>query len=175
MNKFIFILAILTVARLAAAQEYASAVSTPLSVIQPHEAFVPSMNIAPAPVIELRDEAMVIGKDVKLKSICRWNTADAKFFAPVADLTIVTLPVGKAFKPITVEQVRTMIAGAGVNLGNVRFMGPLVCSVTRTDTEVEKAEAFDQWAQSHEARPTARGCAKSRRLLQSCRMVRCGR
>jgi flagella basal body P-ring formation protein FlgA len=140
----ILVLLALVLCGRAAAQEYASA------VVAPHEVFVPSMNVAPAAEIELREEATIVGREVKLKSVCRWNSSDAKFFAPVAELTIATVPVGKTFKPITMEQVRTAISGAGVNLGSVRFMGPLLCTITRSDSEVEKTEAFEQWAEAHQ-------------------------
>jgi len=108
------------------------------------EAFVPSTSVAPS-TLELRNEATVIGREVKLKSVCRWNDGDARTFAPVAELVIAKIDPANPFRGISIDQVKDTLTAAGINVGRVRFTGALHCTITRSDAEVSGASGLEKW------------------------------
>src|SRR4051812_21635424 len=114
---------------------------------QSAEQFVPgTARFAAGATLEMRTEATVMGSDVKLKQVCRWSGADEAVFAPLADLVLVRLPEGQAFQPVTLDQIRSTLHDAGVNLAVVRFAGPTSCTVARSDVEVDEQQALLEWA-----------------------------
>ena len=126
----------------------------------PAERFVPgTARFAAGATLELRPEATVLGAEVRLKQVCRWSAADAAVFAPLADLVLVRLKDGEPFKPVTLDQVRTTLHDAGVNLAVVRFSGPTSCTVARSDVEFDEQDALLEWANAKER--GARGEEKS--------------
>lgn len=111
------------------------------------ERFVPgTARFAAGATLEMRAEATVLGADVKLKQVCRWSGADNAVFAPLADLILVRFGEGKPFQPVTIEQIRSTLHDAGVNLAVVRFSGPTRCVVARSDAEYHEADALSEWA-----------------------------
>ena len=115
----------------------------------PAERFVPgTARFAAGATLELRGEATVYGPDVKLKQVCRWSERDAGVFAPVADLVLARIPTDAPFQPVSIEQVRTTLRDAGVNLAVVKFSGPVQCTVARSDVEYDEQEALLQWARA---------------------------
>lgn len=114
---------------------------------QPTEKFVPgTARFAAGAMLELRPEATVMGSAVKLRQVCRWSSADAPVFTPLADLVLVRLAEGQPFQPVTLDQIRTTLHDAGVNLAVVRFSGPTSCTVARSDVEIDEQEALLEWA-----------------------------
>jgi flagella basal body P-ring formation protein FlgA len=57
---------------------------------------------------------------------------------------------GEPFKPVTLDQVRTTLHDAGVNLAVVRFSGPTSCTVARSDVEFDEQDALLEWANAKE-------------------------
>ena len=115
------------------------------------ERFVPgTARFAAGATLELRPEATVLGSDIRLKQVCRWSAADAAVFAPLADLVLVRLKGGEPFTPVTLDQLRTTLHDAGVNLGVVRFSGPTSCTVARSDVEFDEQDALLEWANAKE-------------------------
>jgi flagella basal body P-ring formation protein FlgA len=115
----------------------------------PAEIFVPGKYAAPG-TLELRGEASVYGEEVRLKQVCRWSEADAAMFVPVADLVVLHIGDHTFFKPIGLDDLRTALHEAGVNLGNLRFSGPTVCTVRRSDAQgSDTSLTMEQWIQSH--------------------------
>lgn len=110
-------------------------------------AFVPHDASAGA-TLELRGEAKVYGRDVKLKQVCRWSKADAATFAPVADLVVARLDARRPFRVMEVNDLRKTLGEAGVNVALVRFAGPVECTVSRRDVELGEGEALEQWVQA---------------------------
>jgi len=111
------------------------------------ERFVPGTGrFAAGATLELRTEATVLGTEVKLKQVCRWSKGDDAVFAPLADLVLVRFDEGQPFRPVTLEQIRSTLHDAGVNLAVVRFAGPTSCTVARSDAEYDENEALLQWA-----------------------------
>ena len=87
---------------------------------QSTEKFVPGTDrFVAGATLELRGDATIVGSDVKLKQVCRWSDADAHVFAPVADLVVMRLSNKSPYKAITVDQIRSVLHDAGVNLGVV--------------------------------------------------------
>lgn len=111
-------------------------------------AFVPR-DVPAGATLELRGEAKVYGRDVKLKQVCRWSKGDAATFAPVADLVVARLDARRPFRVLEVNDLRKTLGEAGVNVALVRFAGPVECTVSRRDVELSEGEALDQWIQAH--------------------------
>jgi flagella basal body P-ring formation protein FlgA len=111
------------------------------------EKFVPgTARLAAGATLEVRGDATIVGAEVKLKQICRWCDADAAVFAPVADLVILRINHGSPFRSITVDQLRTTLHDAGMNLAMVKFAGPLSCTISRSDAAYDEQNALRQWA-----------------------------
>lgn len=123
---------------------------------QASEKFVSgTARFAAGATLELRAEATVLGAEVKLKQVCRWSSADEPVFAPLADLVLVRLEEGKPFAPVTLEQIRSTLHDAGVNLAAVRFAGATSCTVARSDVEVDEQAALLEWANAKQPRTAA--------------------
>jgi flagella basal body P-ring formation protein FlgA len=99
--------------------------------------------------LEMQSEANVLGSSVTLRQICRWNQDDNSLFAPVADLVLAHLD-GQPFVSINVENVLSMLQGAGFSPAAVRFTGSAACTVSRVDLPVNPSTAFNQWSQAEE-------------------------
>lgn len=97
-------------------------------------------------VLEMRGDASIIGSEVRLRQVCRWSEADAPFFAPVADLVLARLDGGSPFRSIGVDQIRRTLRDAGMNVGAIRFAGPVACTISRTDVAYDEQSALRQWA-----------------------------
>ena len=115
---------------------------------QPAEKFVPDAAGVAGGTLEIRSEAAILGSDVKLKQICRWSDADAKLFSPVADLVIAHVNSKFPFRAISIDEIRSTLHDAGVNLALVKFSGPTSCTVSRSDGDFDEATALRQWAQA---------------------------
>lgn len=117
---------------------------------QATSAFVPREGSTGAgAMLELRGEATIYGGDVKLKQVCRWSTRDAATFAPLADLVVARLEGRRPFKVLDVGAIKQTLADAGVNVALVRFSGPVECTVSRNDVQLDEGEALEQWIQAH--------------------------
>jgi flagella basal body P-ring formation protein FlgA len=128
---------------------YGAEVSPPATA----EKFVPgAARVAAGAALELRGEATIFGAQVKLKQICRWSAADAPIFAPFADLVIVRIKPGSPFREITVDQIRTTLRDAGLNVATINFGGPVACTITRSDSTYDEQTALRLWAQAKEGK-----------------------
>ncbi|HQY87380.1 MAG TPA: flagellar basal body P-ring formation chaperone FlgA [Tepidisphaeraceae bacterium] len=94
--------------------------------------------------LELRPEAQVIGNDVTLASICRWNEQDNAYFAPIADLIVARLNTD-GFATISVGQIRSLLHDAGVNLATLNLSGAGSCQISRSDVKFDEQRALQQW------------------------------
>ncbi|MDQ3441569.1 MAG: flagellar basal body P-ring formation chaperone FlgA [Planctomycetota bacterium] len=100
--------------------------------------------------LEIRGEATVIGGDVKLKQICRWNAKDNAFFSPFADLVITRLDANAPYRSLTVPQLKELLHDAGVNLSNINFSGAVTCTIDRSDIAVDEKDALQKWRAAKE-------------------------
>jgi flagella basal body P-ring formation protein FlgA len=117
------------------------------------EKFVPgTARFAAGATLELRGDATVVGADVKLRQICRWSDSDAAVFLPVADLVITRLNHGSPFRAISIDQIRTTLHDAGMNLAVVKFSGPMSCTICRSDASYDEQTALRQWAEAKEVK-----------------------
>lgn len=115
------------------------------------ETFVPRQGASvPAGTLELRSEARVYGDEVKLKQVCRWADADAELFAPVADVVMTKLKARRPYQVVDVKDVRRMLEDAGINVARIRISGPLECTVSRADVNLNEGEALQEWVKSQE-------------------------
>ena len=113
------------------------------------EKFVPgSARFAAGATLELRSELTVHGREVRLRQICKWGKADEQLFAQVADLVLARLEEKAPFRAITLDEIKTTLHDAGVNLAVVRFAGPTSCTVSRSDVEFDEQTALEQWIEA---------------------------
>lgn len=111
------------------------------------ERFVPGTDrFVAGATLEMRGDATIVGGEVRLKQVCRWSGADAEVFAPVADLVVARITPRTPFRSITIEQIRNTLRDAGMNLGVVKFAGPMSCTITRSDGDYDEQSALRQWA-----------------------------
>src|SRR5207237_1226351 len=88
------------------------------------ESFVPGSSVStPAGTLELRQDVMISGSDVKLKQLCRWEESDSAVFNPIGDLNLIHLTDHSSFHMVTVDDVREMLHNAGVNIAMINFTG----------------------------------------------------
>jgi flagella basal body P-ring formation protein FlgA len=114
---------------------------------QAAEQFVPGTNrFVAGATLELRGDATIVGAEVKLKQVCRWSDADASVFAPVADLVVLRLSARSPYRAITIDQIRSTLHDAGVNLGVIKFSGPMSCTIGRSDGQFDERSALQAWA-----------------------------
>lgn len=102
--------------------------------------------------IELLGEAQSQGPAVTLRQIARWSDADAEFFAPVADLVVVRLDES-THGTISIDQLRSLMHDAGVNLAHVQFAGARSCTVSRSDVVYDEKQALLEWFAGESAPP----------------------
>jgi flagella basal body P-ring formation protein FlgA len=117
---------------------FARAVLVLAGVIASAAAQADEQFVAPTGVrgtLEIRGEATVVGGDVKLRQVCRWNETDEAAFGAVGDLVIAKLPAGGS-QAIELNELKATLRDAGVGLAAVRFAGPIRCTVTRSDAAV---------------------------------------
>lgn len=138
------------------------------------EKFVPGSARFPAgATIEIRGEATVVGAEVKLKQVCRWSDADASIFAPIADLVLVRLGPSVPFRSVTVNEIKTILRDAGVNISTVNFVGAGSCTIGRSDVQFNEGEALQRWIDAHDAKtevaetPTTQPATAPSALAQS--------
>src|SRR5439155_21717372 len=108
------------------------------------EKFVPGSSSTGA-TIEMREEATIVGADVKLKQLCRWSDSDNTAFAPIADLVIARITQEKPFKSISVNEIKSTLQDAHVNLAGVNFVGAVSCTINRSDAHLDESVAMQQW------------------------------
>lgn len=93
-----------------------------------------------AVVIELREEASVIGGEVRLRQVARWNRADNAFFAAgLADLVVLRLQPEARTATLELAELRVLLEGAGVLPTEVSFRGASRVRITRLDTDPASA------------------------------------
>jgi len=112
---------------------------------QGEEKFIAPNQPTRGATIELRGEASVIGQEVKLKQVCRWADADAPTLAPLADLVLIRLEPKQPFKAIGVDQIKSTLREAGVNIAAINFTGAASCTVSRADVKYDERVALQQW------------------------------
>ncbi len=111
----------------------------------PVERFVPGNSTSSGATIEMRDEATIVGAEVKLKQICRWADSDNTALAPIADLVIVRITPDKPFKSISVNEIKSVLQDAHVNLSGIDFVGAISCTINRSDAHYDESVAMQQW------------------------------
>src|SRR5688572_15044218 len=116
---------------------------------EPAAAFVPRDKVPAGGTLELRAEARVYGGEVKLRQVCRWSEQDAATFAPLADLVLTKLEPRRPYKVVEIRDVKLMLEEAGINVAFVRFSGPVECTVSRSDSELNEGEALQEWVNAH--------------------------
>ena len=119
--------------------------------VAPQEKFVPgSPRYLSGATLELRDEATIIGGDVKLKQVCRWSEADKVAFEPIEDLVIVRMGSTTPFRALTQKELKSLLHDAGVNLAVIRFAGTLQCTINRSDVATAGHSGMDEWIQARQ-------------------------
>lgn len=85
-------------------------------------------------MIELREEASVIGPEIRLRQVARWARADNAFFAGgLSDLIVLRLENGQRTATLELNRVQDRLAAAGVALAEVSFRGAARVRINRLD------------------------------------------
>ncbi|CAN5598756.1 hypothetical protein BH09PLA1_BH09PLA1_32860 [soil metagenome] len=117
------------------------------------EKFVPgTARFMAGATIEIRGEATIVGAEVKLKQVCRWSDSDAPVFAPIADLVLMRLGPSVPFRSVTVNEIKSTLRDAGVNIAAVNFVGAGSCTVGRSDVQFNEGQALQKWIEAHDGK-----------------------
>ncbi len=118
--------------------------------------FVPAPGRAgPGATLELRSDATVNGNEVRLRQICRWCNSDAPAFLQIGDLIVARFDGQSPFKTITVDEIKSTLHDAGVNVAVIQFAGVTSCTVNRSDVQYDPDTALDQWIAARQPAATA--------------------
>jgi len=121
----------------------------PSGVVTTGEKFVPGTGRFSRGVsLEMRAEATLIGEEIRLRQIARWSDADSEILDPIGDLIIARMPANKGFRGISISEVKSLLRDAGVNISTLNFVGPLTCTVNRSDVAFDQGAALEQWAKA---------------------------
>ncbi len=115
------------------------------------EKFVPgTARFAAGATIELRNEATVVGEEVKLKQVARWNQADDAVLAPLGELVLARIGGATPFRSVSVDEIKDTLDAAGINIASIKFVGATSCTVNRSDVEYDERTALQQWIDARE-------------------------
>ena len=109
------------------------------------EKFVPGSSNVCGATLEMRTEATIVGAEVRLKQVCRWSDADASAIAPIAELIVARITPDKPFKSISVNEIKSTLMDAHVNMAGINFVGPLTCTNNRSDANYDQRDAMQEW------------------------------
>lgn len=118
----------------------------PMAAVESPERFVPVGALRPAgAMLEIRGDASVIGSEVRLRQICRWSDQDKGLFEPIGDLILARLSSGAPFKALSVDEIRSTLRDAGVNIAAINFTGSINCTVSRSDVQYDEKDGLAKW------------------------------
>lgn len=110
------------------------------------EKFVPGTSrFATGATIELRNEATVVGEEIRLRQIARWSQQDDAVLMPLGELVLARVSSGAPFRGITLEEIKQTLRDAGVNIAALNFVGATACTVNRSDVQYDERIALQQW------------------------------
>jgi flagella basal body P-ring formation protein FlgA len=93
--------------------------------------------------IQMIRSVEVSGNDIRVRQVARWSDADSVGFSSIADLVIDHFD-DSVQRRISLDELRSTLSGAGVNLSKVRFAGNTSCLVTRGTVPEIKPPADDR-------------------------------
>lgn len=105
--------------------------------------------------IEIRPEATVVGDDIRLRQIARWSDHDKTTLDPIGELVVAHFGEEKAFKSVTLQDIKSLLGDAGVNVATLNFVGPMTCRVNRSDASFAPGQRIEQYTAVQNAAPTA--------------------
>src|SRR4051812_21717429 len=121
---------------------------------QPTEKFVPADAMSRGATLELRPEATISTPEIKLRQVCRWSDADRAAVAPLAEMVIGRVTDTSPFKSISLDEIKTVLHDAGVNLASINFVGTTTCTVNRGDVQYDERVALRQWIAAKQGLPS---------------------
>jgi flagella basal body P-ring formation protein FlgA len=120
------------------------------------EKFVPGTpRFAAGVTLELRGEATIYGAEVRLKQVCRWSDSDAAMFTPLAELIVTRFDDRIPYKSLGIEELKSTLHDAGVNLAAIKFSGPTHCTINRSDAKPDPDAALQQWIDARQGKKDA--------------------
>jgi flagella basal body P-ring formation protein FlgA len=87
--------------------------------------------------LELRSKIKADGTKLTLRDLCRWSDQDQLALEPMADVVVARLGDEPGVRHVSVDQIKSVLHDAGVNLSTVRFSGAATCAVAVGDVEVD--------------------------------------
>ncbi|MGF1633415.1 MAG: flagellar basal body P-ring formation chaperone FlgA [Phycisphaerae bacterium] len=117
------------------------AAATAPAPAMPAERYVPGrVGFSETVTLELRSDVRVIGEEVRLRQLVRWRSNEERLLGDAADLIILRLPEAGGSSELQLAQLKQLLHDAGVNLGQIHFIGAARCSVRRADALAEAAD-----------------------------------
>ena len=124
------------------------------------EHFVPHVgHIDCSGSIQMLKAVEVAGNNIRVRDVARWSDTDSDGFSSIADLVIDHFD-DSTTRRIGLDQLKSTLTGAGVNLSQVRFAGPTACLVSRNlsvpDVKPPKndREVVTQWMDEKDRKRT---------------------
>jgi flagella basal body P-ring formation protein FlgA len=93
-------------------------------------------------VIELQPRAYFAGEGkITLRDVCKWSDYDAPIMEPLAGTLIAKIGNGPPVRQVTIDNVKSRLHDAGVNLAVMQFTGSAECRIFVADEKAtEKPE-----------------------------------
>jgi flagella basal body P-ring formation protein FlgA len=85
--------------------------------------------------IEVRPQIVTSNEVVTLRDVCRWSESDQAALSPYADV-VVCKTSGQS---ITVDQIKSALRDAGVDLKSMQFSGAAMCEIAQDDSAKRQA------------------------------------
>jgi flagella basal body P-ring formation protein FlgA len=114
-----------------------AATAAPLPAQTPAPLPAPAPEVEPIEItIELRSQIKAEGSKLTLRDVCRWSDQDQLVLEPVADMVVTRLSDTPGVRQVTVDQIKSALHDAGVNLSAIRFSGAASCAVVVGNADV---------------------------------------
>lgn len=105
-------------------------------------------------VVEMRAECNVVGEEIRLCNVARWSDADKEVLDPIGNLVLARFGPGMGFRTISINEIKGLLRDAGVNIATINFVGPMTCTITRSDVTFDQGAALEQWVAAKEVSDT---------------------
>lgn len=104
--------------------------------------------------LSFRDEATVVGSDIRLKQIARWSDSDKEILDPIGELIVAHLDDKSKNRILSISDAKNLLRDAGINIATINFTGAAACRVSRSDAVFDQNAALEKWAKETPAPTT---------------------
>ena len=104
--------------------------------------------------IQMLRSVELSGNEIRVRNIARWSDSDSVGFSSIADLVIDHFDDSSS-RRLSLDELRSTLSGAGVNLSRVHFSGTSSCLISRNQTpaplkdSTDPRESVRQWIEKN--------------------------